>query len=102
MALYRVLITVKEVKGTCPIYKIGDILLLEGYYVKSEGSTNVCMHALAGMVSLLSAFSHRVSAKELGIGETDDEGYLKCPDLGPAYVKGGTIAFHLKRLGVLK
>ena len=102
MTLYKVLITVKEVRGYCPIYKVGDKILLEGFYINSHASSNVCLHALTAMMSLLSAFSHGASAKDLGIGEKDNEGTVQCPDPGPPRTKGGTVVFHLKRLEEIK
>jgi len=102
MALYKVLVTVKEIEGNCPVYKIGDKILLEGYYIKSSKSANICIHAFASMISLLSAFSHGSSAKDLGIGEKDDEGVLQCSDPGPPYTKGGRVIFSLKRLERVK
>jgi len=50
------------------------------------------------MISLLSPFIHGVSAKLLGIGDKDDEGYLQCPDPGKPYTCGGTVVFRVKRL----
>lgn len=101
MVLYRVLISVLEVRGSCPVYKIGDEILLEGFYIISNQSANICIHALSALMSLLSAFSHGASARDLGIGSKDDEGYVQCPDPGPPYTKGGTVIFHLKRLNIV-
>ncbi|MEM1674089.1 MAG: TIGR04076 family protein [Candidatus Bathyarchaeia archaeon] len=101
MVLYRVLISVMEIKGSCPVYKVGDKMTLEGFYIISGGSANICIHALTAMMSLLSAFSHGASARDLGIGSRDDEGYVQCPDPGPPYTDGGTVVFRLKRLGAI-
>jgi len=97
MAPYRVIIKVKEVRGYCPLYKPGDVIVLEKFYIKSKESANICVHAFTSLISLLSAFSHGYSAKDLGIGETDDVGYLQCPDPGPPITKGGTVIFELRR-----
>lgn len=99
--LYKVLISVVEIRGHCPIYRVGDEILLEGFYIVSSTSANICIHALTSLMSLLSAFSHGSSARDLGIGSEDNEGYLQCPDPGPPYTKGGTVVFRLKRLGTM-
>jgi uncharacterized repeat protein (TIGR04076 family) len=52
------------------------------------------------MLTLISAFIHGSSAKNLGIGSEDDVGYIQCPDLGPPYTKGGTVIFELRRLKI--
>jgi len=38
----------------------------------SEALSRICIHALVGMISLLSPFIHGVSAKLLGIGDKED------------------------------
>jgi len=97
MAKYRVIIKVKEVRGKCPIYKVGDKVFLEWFYIVPEKSCKVCMHAFSAMLTLLSSFIHGVSAKDLGIGDKDDVGYLQCPDPGPPHTCGGTVLFELRR-----
>ncbi|MHA1617054.1 MAG: TIGR04076 family protein [Candidatus Njordarchaeales archaeon] len=97
MPIYRIRIRVKEIRGYCPIYKPGDEIVLNGYYIDTEKSAPVCMHAFLAMASLLSAFSHGASARDLGIGEEKNIGYLQCPDPGPPYTRGGTVVFELKR-----
>lgn len=94
---YRVIIKVKEVRGHCPIYKPGNCIVLEWFYIKCDESKDVCLHAICAMSTLLSAFMHGVSAKELGIGSRDDVGYLQCPDPGSPYTCGGTVVFELRR-----
>lgn len=96
--MYKILIEVIKIRGNCPIYKVGDKILLNGFYIESKNSSNICMHAFSSMLSLLSAFSHGASAIELGIGKSEDEGYLQCCDPGEPYTKGGTVIFKLKRL----
>lgn len=100
MPLYKVVIEVVEVRGTCAAeYKPGDRIVLNGFYIVSKDSANVCIHALSALLTLLSAFAHGASARELGIGSSDDEGYLQCPDPGKPYTCGGTVLFKLRRVG---
>ncbi|HDI32257.1 MAG TPA: TIGR04076 family protein [Thermofilum sp.] len=99
MSLYEVEIKVKEVKGYCPIYKPGDVIVLKGFYVDTERSAPICMHAFLALCPLLSAFSHGTDARALGIGSEPDKGYLQCPDPGPPHTRGGTVLFELIRKG---
>lgn len=94
---YRVVIEVKEVRGLCPVYRVGDRMVIEKFYVDTARSDNICVHALVAMATLLSAFMRGYSAKALGIGDRDDVGYVQCPDPGPPYTKGGTVIFELRR-----
>jgi len=94
---YRVIATVREVKENCPIYRSGDKIVFEDFCAKSSESKDICIHALVGTSTLLSAFLRGTSAKDLGIGIEPDRGYVQCPDPGPPYTKGGTVIFELKR-----
>lgn len=97
MPLYDIEIVVKEIKGKCPIYKPGDKIILKGYYIDTKNSAPICMHAFLAISSLLSAFSHGTSARDLGIGKEENIGYLQCPDPGPPHTCGGTVLFELRR-----
>ena len=98
--LYEVVVEVVEVKGKCAAgYRPGDRFRIRGFYIDPrECEARICIHALTAMMSLLSPFIHGVSAKLLGIGDKDDEGYLQCPDPGKPYTCGGTVVFKVRRL----
>lgn len=98
MSGYRVRVVVKEVRGSCALgYKPGDEFIIENYYIPKDQKANICIHALIGMSSLLIPFLKGIPAKELGIGESEDIGYVQCPDPGSPHTKGGTVVFELKR-----
>ena len=98
--LYEVVVEVMEVRGNCVAgYRLGDRFKIKGFYIDSkECEAKVCIHALTAMMSLLSPFIHGVSARLLGIGDKDDEGYLQCPDPGKPYTCGATVVFKIRRL----
>ena len=73
------------------------MIKVDGFFIKSERSADVCIHAFSSMMSILSAFLHGSSAVDLGISSEDDIGYLQCPDPGPPYTTGGTVVFELRR-----
>lgn len=93
----RIIITVERIRGHCPIYKIGDTITIEKFYINAKNSQNICIHAFAAMTTLLSAFLHGASATELGIGSQENTGYIQCPDPGPPCTKGGNVLFKLEK-----
>ena len=97
MTQYRVTATVKEIRGKCPLYTLGDKIVFERFYVKSSQSRDICIHAFSAMSTLLSALLHGTSARDLAIGSKPDVGYIQCPDPGPPHTMGGTVVFELKR-----
>lgn len=97
MARCRVTVLVKAISGQCPLYQVGDKIIIDDFYINSNESANVCLHAFSALLDLLSAFVHGSSAVNIGIGTENDVGYLQCPDPGPPYTKGGTVLFELRR-----
>mgnify|MGYP000049953964 CR=1 FL=1 len=99
MVNYRVYIIVKEVKGYCAAgYKSGDVFaIIERFYIKSDKRIKISLHALNSMLTLIMPFIKGVSARSLGIGKEDNEGYIQCPDPGSPYTQGGTVVFKLIR-----
>lgn len=94
---FRVIAKVERVNGHCPIYKVGDKIVFENFYLCSRKSADICLHALGSMTSLVSPFLHGSSAVELGIGQKENTGYMQCPDPGQPYTQGGTVIFELSR-----
>ena len=97
--IYEVVLEVAEIRGSCAAgYRPGDRFVIKGFYINpKECGARICIHALTAMISLLSPFIHGVSAKLLGIGDRDDEGYIQCPDPGKPYTCRATVIFRVKR-----
>ncbi len=98
MGKYRIVIEVVEIRGRCPVYRAGDRMVVRMPELVLEECNRVCVHAFVAMQTFLQALARGFSAKELGIGDSDDEGYVQCPDPGPPYTRGGTVVFRLRRV----
>ncbi len=96
MVNYLVEAKVHLIKGFCPLYSVGDKVVFKQFYIDTAESSNVCIHALSAMLTLLSPFLHGLNAKDLGIGN-QDIGFVQCPDPGEPYTCGGTVIFELRR-----
>ena len=97
MKKYRVKARVARITGTCPVYKVGDEIIIDKFFIDTQKSKNVCIHAFGALLSLLSAYLHGASAVDLGIGKEENKGFLQCPDPGPPETCGGTVLFELIR-----
>ncbi|MBA7645652.1 hypothetical protein ES703_53410 [subsurface metagenome] len=90
-------ITAKEIKGHCPVHKLGDSFTLKaGYQLVSE--IPVCMHALASLMPYYNAL--RVSGPaQWGLEGKDDKtkAYIQCPD-PVEFTNGGTVTFEITRV----
>lgn len=93
------IIIVKEIVGKCPVYKIGDKIVIEnGYKINLSKTTAICMHSLTSIMPYYVALSNGIKSKDLGLaGEENDEesAFVQCLD--PCkYTGGGTVIFEIK------
>jgi uncharacterized repeat protein (TIGR04076 family) len=93
----RLIIVVKEIKGNCPVYRVGDrIVLDEGYRINLEETDNVCMHSLASVMPYYVALYGGIDPKELGLSKDGKKAYVQCLD--PCnYTAGGTVILEIER-----
>ena len=96
--IYRLVITVREIRGICPVFDVGNKIVIEEPRIVPKKTDALCIHALGAMLSMIVALSRGVSFKELGLAkEEDDVGYVQCLDPGFPYTPGGTVVFEIKR-----
>lgn len=95
---YRLLITVKEIRGKCPVFKLGDKIVIDSPEIVVKETDNLCIHAFGSMLSMIVPLSHGTSFKQLGLTKEEGEkGYIQCLDPGKPYTEGGTVLFEIKR-----
>ena len=97
---FKIEVEAVKVRGRCPVYKVGDKMVIKMPELVISETDKVCIHALIGIQTLLQAMARGCSARELGIGEKEDEGYVQCPDPGPPYTTGGTVLFRIRRVQI--
>lgn len=93
----RLIITVMEIKGRCPVYRVGDkIILDEGYRLNLKESNHVCMHSLASIMPYYIALYQGVDPKKLRLSREGKKAYVQCLD--PCqYTGGGTVIFAIEK-----
>jgi uncharacterized repeat protein (TIGR04076 family) len=95
---YRLIITVNAINGNCPVFKVGDKIVIESPKIIVRETNNFCIHAFGCMLSMIVPLSHGVSFKQLGLAKDEGEkGYIQCLDPGKPYTNGGTVLFEIKR-----
>ena len=93
----RLIITVKEIKGNCPVYGMGDrIVLDEGYRLNCRETDHVCMHSLSSIMPYYVALWNGVNPKKLGLSRDGKKAHVQCLD--PCeYTGGGTVIFEIEK-----
>ncbi|MCW3993201.1 MAG: TIGR04076 family protein [Candidatus Bathyarchaeota archaeon] len=95
---YRLIVSVKEIRGNCPVFKVGDKMVMESPKIVVEKTDSICVHAFGCMLSMIVALSRGISFKELGLArEEGEKGYIQCLDPGKPYTNGGTVLFEIRR-----
>jgi uncharacterized repeat protein (TIGR04076 family) len=96
--IYRLIIIVEEIRGRCPVFKVGDKIIVEEPEIITAKTDTLCVHAFGSMLSMIIPLSRGVSFKELGLAKIEGEvGYVQCLDPGPPYTSGGTVVFRIER-----
>jgi len=94
----RLVITVKEIRGKCPVYEVGDKMIVDAPEIVTAETDALCVHALSSMISMIIPLARGVSFKELGLAYKDGSvGYVQCLDPGEPYTPGGTVIFEIRR-----
>ena len=90
-------ITVKAVKGHCPVYRVGDHMVLrEGYQLVLEPGKAVCMHSLASVMPYYNALSRGVDPTDLGLADAEGRACVQCLDPCEE-TGGGTVILRFER-----
>lgn len=94
----RLVITVKEVRGKCPVHKVDDKIIIDAPKVVTTQTDALCVHAFGSMLSVIVPLARGVSFKDLGLAHKEGNiGYIQCLDPGEPYTPGGTVIFEIRR-----
>jgi uncharacterized repeat protein (TIGR04076 family) len=92
----EIVVKVKEIRGHCPTFKLGDSFELKaGYQLVSD--IPVCMHALAALMPFYNALCVSEPAQWGLDGKKDkSKAYIQCPDPFDC-TNGGTVIFEISK-----
>ena len=91
-------IEVCEVKGYCPVHKVGDKIVIDGAEIVLEKTDAVCVHALSSLLHYVVALDEKADPRKLGLSKEKEKAYIQCVDPGEPYTSGGTVIFKCRRI----
>jgi len=93
-------IEVHEIRGHCPVYKKGDVIVIDDPEIDLEKTDALCTHALSTVLHYALILEHNWSPVKLGLTTAEDEehAYMQCVDPGKPYTDGGTVIFRCRRI----
>ncbi|MBI4776672.1 MAG: TIGR04076 family protein [Deltaproteobacteria bacterium] len=93
-------VTIKEIRGMCSVYEIGDEFLIDrGYVLRTERDLPICMHSLSALMPFYVALSKGVLAENLGLAAegVPEVALVHCPDPCKS-PRGGTVLMEIRPL----
>jgi uncharacterized repeat protein (TIGR04076 family) len=93
-------IEVVEVRGRCPVYKVGDKIVVDDPEIVLEKTDALCTHALSSLLHYVLVLERGASPVELGLSKPEDleNSYIQCVDPGEPYTQGGTAIFKIRKI----
>lgn len=86
---------VVEVKSNCPVYKLGDKIVIKGPEIDLKETDKICIHALPSILHYAIALREDIDPKILGLCKEGKYAYIHCVDPGKPYTKGGSVIFKV-------
>jgi uncharacterized repeat protein (TIGR04076 family) len=93
-------IVVCEVRRHCPVYKVGDRIVVDDPEIDLDKTDALCVHALSSLLHYVLILERGGDPVELGLTKPEDKkhAYIQCVDPGEPYTGGGTVIFRIKRI----
>jgi uncharacterized repeat protein (TIGR04076 family) len=93
-------IEVCEIRGKCPVYKVGDKIVVDDPKIVLRETDALCTHALSSLLHYVLALEEGVDPVKLGLSKPEDRehAYIQCVDPGKPYTNGGTVIFRCRRI----
>ena len=93
-------IKVAEVRGYCPVYRVGDKIVVDDPEIVLEKTDALCTHALSSLLHYVLALEEGADPVKLGLSKPEDRehAYIQCVDPGKPYTNGGTVIFRCRRI----
>ena len=91
-------IEVYEIRGRCPVFKVGDKIVIDGPRILLDKTDAICVHALAPLLHYVVALDRGVDPRVLGLSKVKEYAYIQCVDPWKPYTDGGTVIFRCRRV----
>jgi len=87
-------IVVEEIRGTCPVHKVGDRIVIDGAKVLLDKTDAVCIHAMSSLLHYVVALDEGVDPIKLGLSKDGKNAFIQCVNPWKPYTDGGTVIFR--------
>jgi uncharacterized repeat protein (TIGR04076 family) len=92
-------IIVHKIKGHCPVFKIGNQIMIQNPNIVLSHTDALCTHALPTILHYALILEYNWCPLKLGLTKEGDQdyAYFQCLDPGEPLTKGGTVIFRVEK-----
>ena len=92
-------IKVHKIKGSCPVYKKDDRIIIDDPEVVLDKTDALCTHALSTLLHYTTILEYNLCPVKLGLTteKEPDCAYIQCVDTGRPFTDDGTVTFRCKK-----
>jgi len=93
-------IVVHDIRGRCPVYKVGDRIMIDDPRILLGKTDALCIHVLPSLLHYALIMEDGGDPVKLGLSKPEDKehAYIQCVDPGEPYTEGGTVIFKCRRI----
>lgn len=91
-------VKVCHIRGVCPVYTVGDRMVIDGPKILIDRTDAICVHALSTLLHYVVALEEGADPVKLGLSNDKEHAYMQCVDPGEPYTRGGTVIFECCRI----
>ena len=93
-------IEVIEIRGKCPVYKVGDRIRIDDPKIVLDSTDALCTHALSSLLHYVLILEAGADFVKLGLSKPEDadNAYIQCVDPGEPFTDGGTVIFKIRKI----
>ena len=95
----KLILKVIEIKGHCPVYKVGEKTIISGSEIDLENTDKACVHALLSLGSFIVGLREGIPPLTVGLSKKKGgPAYFQCLDPDPPWTNGGKVLFEVSRV----
>ena len=87
-----------EISGTCPVYEVGDQMVINSPRILVDRTDAYCAQALSNLLHYMIALDEEADPVKLGLSKNKEHAYMQCVDLCEPYTGGGIVIFRCRRI----
>jgi uncharacterized repeat protein (TIGR04076 family) len=91
---------VVEIRGYCPLYNVGDKMVIDYPRVVLDKGDPLCANVLSSLMRYVQDLEKGADLDELGLSKSEDgnDAFIECEEASKLYANCGTVTFRCCRI----